>query len=283
MGRLRKLEKEGAIQEYTVELSLNMLGADYVYAVITTDGTENMQALVDQIGNYRLVRFCYRTGNRRYESQAVIRGTTEFFELKQFLESLHQVTKVEIHPFIWITPDAPPQSKVRTRGQKVEFTLNQLRVLQCLADNVRIPVSEIVNRTGLTIRRVRSILRELQEGGGVHLTIRMNWLTTSTVALDLLIRFDERKTTVADIVVWFQEHYPLEFWGMVVWLDEPTIIAGLNVADLTKVAEITQLVRAEPFAELVEDQVITIQSFTTGQYRGPSQIQLEEMFKEAGL
>lgn len=281
--RVKTLEEVGAIQEYTVELSLNMLGADNLYAGISTDGTENMKALVDQIGNHLFIRFCYRTGNQRYEAQAVVRGAPEFFELKQFLESLDSVTTVEIHPSMWSMPGAPPQSKSRTRGKKVKFTQTQLRVLRCLSDDVRMPVSDIVKRTGLTGRRIKNSLRDLQEGGGVHFTIRFNWITTRTVALDLLVRFDKRKTTTKDIATWFQEHYPLEFWVLIVWLDEPTVIASLNVADLTKVVEITQTVRATPFAEFVEDRIIPLQSYSSGAYRGPSQTMLEEMFKEAGL
>ncbi len=282
-NRVKKLEKGGVIQEYTVELSLNMVGADYLYAVIRTDGTEDIQALIETIGNHRLIRHTGRYGYQAYDAQAVVRGSIEFFELKQFLESLPSIKHVEIHPFMWILPDAPPQSKVRSRGKKVEFTLNQLRVLQCLSKDVRMPVSKLAKQTGLTTRRVRSILRELHDGGGVHFTIRMNWLSVNIVILGFLIRFNEKKVTVSDIVSWFQEQFSLEFWGMVVWLDEPTVIASLNVADLSKVAEITRKVKAAGFAESVEDSVVTSAFYAPSHYRGPSQTRLEEIFKEAGL
>lgn len=282
-NRVKKLEKEKVIQDYTVELSLNMLGAEMLQAIITTDGTENINALTRAIGNHRLIRHTERFSYQSYDAQAVVCGTKEFFELKQFLESLPSVVNVEIHPFMWISPDAPPQSKVRTRGKKVEFTHNQLRILQCLTKDVRMPVSELAKQTGLTTRRVRSILRELEEEGGVHFTIRMSWVSDSTIALCFAIRFNERKVTVSEIVAWFQEQFPLEFWGMIVWLDEPTISTALNVADLTKVAEITSKVKAAGFAESIEDFVMTSAFSSSSHYRGPSQTRLDEMFKEAGL
>ena len=281
--RVKKLEKEGVIQGYTVELSLNTLGAEMIHAVITTDGTEDIKNLIETIGNHRLIRHTGRYRFQFYDAQAVVCGTSEFFELKQFLENLPTVSKVELHPFKWILPDAPPQSKVRTRGKKVEFTLNQLRILQCLTEDVRMSVPELAKRTRLTPRRVRSILRELLEGGGVHFTVRMSWISKSTVALALDMRFDEKKVTLPEIVNWFHEQYPLEFWGMLVWLDEPSISASLNVADLNKVAEITQKVKTAGFAEFVEDLVVTSAFFASEHYRGPSQIRLDELFKEAGL
>jgi len=81
-NRVKKLEKEGVIQEYTVELSLNMVGADYLYTVITTDGTEDIKALIETIGNHRLIRHTARYDYQSYDAQAVVCGTTEFFELK---------------------------------------------------------------------------------------------------------------------------------------------------------------------------------------------------------
>ncbi len=282
-NRVKKLEKGGVIQEYTVELSLNMIGADHLFVAITTDGKEDIKALIETIGNHRLIRHSERFDYQSYGAQTVVCGTTEFFELKQFLESLPSVKKVEIHPIKLIMPDAPPQSKVRTRGKKVEFTLNQLRVLQCLTKDVRMPVSELANQTGLTARRVRRILGELQEGGGVHFTIRMNWISVSTVVLDITMRFNEKKVTASDIVGWFHKQFPLEFWGGFVWLDEPIVNASLNIADLTKVVEITRKVKAAGFAESVEDSVTTSAFHAPTHYRDPSQTRLAELFKEAGL
>lgn len=284
--RVKNLEKIGAIQEYTVDLSRNMLGGDRLLAIISTDGTEDVKTLVDQIGNHSFISGSSRRGHQLYEAQAIVCGAPEFFELKQFLESLDSVTAVEIHPYKWFVPGALPQSKVRTRGKKVKFSKTQLRVLQCLTDDVRMSVSEIAKRTGLTSRRISNSLRELQEGGGVHFTIRVTWATTSTVALGLWISYNEKKVTVSEIGDWLQEQFPLEFMAMIVYLDEPKVHASFcvaGVADLSKVTEIIQTVRAAPFAEFVEDNIVTKQSYSSGIYPGRSPILLDEMFKEAGL
>ncbi|MFX1342161.1 MAG: winged helix-turn-helix transcriptional regulator, partial [Promethearchaeota archaeon] len=192
--RVKKLEEIGVIQEYTVELSLEMLGLEPLSIGITTDDTEDMKALIDEIGNHRLVRQAIRVGNKYYGASAYATGTKEFFELKQFLESLNGVTNVEIHPVVSIIPDAPPLSKGKSRGQKVTFTKNQLHVLWCLTEDVRMSVGEIAKRVNLTPRRVSKILQDLQEGGGVHFTARINMLALGDVALSLIIHYNEKET-----------------------------------------------------------------------------------------
>lgn len=279
--RIKKLEQTGAIQEYAVELSLEMLDAENLFIDITTDGKENMTILIEQIGNHPLVRFVYRTGNRKYHARAVVAGTVEFFDLKQYIESLDGITMVEFHPYMWIAPYVSPQSKARTRGHKVTFSKNQLRVLQCLVNDVRMPVKEIAKRTRLSPRRVTRILAELRNGGGVHFTMRM--VLFGDVELKLFVQYDETKTTINQIIEWFQEHYFFEFWGATMWLDEPVLEVLLYPIDKAKISEITREVRKLPIVALVEDYLLTKDSFVKGQYPGPSHIRLVEMIKEAGL
>jgi len=279
--RIKKLEQTGAIQEYAVELSLKMLDAENLFIGITTHGRENMTTLIEQIGNHPLVRFAYRSGNRKYHARAVVAGTVEFFDLKQFIESLDGITKVDIHPYKWIAPYVSPQSKARTRGRRVTFTKNQFRVLQCLVDDVRMPVNEIAKRIRLTPRRVNRILAELQEGGGVHFTMRM--VLFGDVELKLFLRYDETTKTVSQIIEWFQEHYFFEFWAATSWLDEPMLEVLLYPIEKVKISEIIREVRKLSFVESVEDYILTKDSYIRGQYPGPSHIRLAEMIEKAGL
>ncbi|MFW9984670.1 MAG: winged helix-turn-helix transcriptional regulator [Candidatus Odinarchaeota archaeon] len=282
-NRVKKLKEVGAIQEYTVELSLAMLGLEPINISIETDGSETIKSLIDQIGKLKPIRMVTRFGNRLYSAFAFVAGTADFFELKMNLESLKSVTKVTIHPMLTIAPYAPPKSKARSRGQKIVFTQNQLRVLKCLTEDVRMPIGEIAKKTSLTSRRISKILRELQEGGGVHFTIRMNYMALGDINLELVIRYDETNTGLNEIVKWFQEHYPNEFWTAGQMLDEPTVGISLLVEDPTQVGEITNIVRETTFSESVDDYMITSQSYVKLHYRDPSQHHLEELFKEAGL
>jgi DNA-binding Lrp family transcriptional regulator len=282
-NRVKKLEIESVIQEYTVELSQAMLDVEGLDIEIYTDGSEKIEDLINQIGTHRLIGTAYREQNRKYVAGALVAGTAEFFELKGFLESLDSVTRVKLHPVKTVYSEAPPHSKLRSRGRKVRFTKNQLQVLKCLSENVRMPISQIAKRINLTPRRVGRILRELEEGGGVHFTIRINWFTLGDVILQYYIRYDETKTSVGEIVNWFKEHYPLEFWGAGQRLDEPVITVDIIVENQKKMGDITKMVREATFVEHVDDVVLTPQTFVRVRYRDPSQTRLEEMFQEAGL
>ncbi len=281
-NRVKKLENTGVIQEYTVELSLAMLDLEVVIIVITTDGTENMNELLEQIGNHQQVRYVYRSGPNRYGASAFLAGTTEFFELKQSLESLGTVHGVEIHPVTHFVPDAPTDSKVRSKGRKVTFTRNQIRVLRCLVDNVRMSISDIAKQTDLTPRRVSRILQELREGGGVHFTMRMNYLALGDVELEYLIQYDDEKTSPNEIIDWIHRQYPNEFWHATTWLDEPTVCVTLITDDPTRIEEITNRIREVPFGVSVIDYLIP-QQHRGGHYRDPTQHRLDDLFKEAGI
>jgi DNA-binding Lrp family transcriptional regulator len=281
-NRVKKLEKVGVIQEYTVELSLATLDLEVIQVIITTDGFEKMNELLDQIGSHEQVRYLYRSSPKRYSCSAYIAGATEFFQLKQSLESLRSVLKVEIHPTSVFVPDAPPDSKVRSRGQKVTFTQNQLQVLRCLADDVRMSIGDISKRTDLPPRRVSRILRELQDGGGVHFTMRMNYLAMGDIELEYLIRYDDMKTTPKEIIEWIHDQYPREFWHAITWLDEPTVMVTLLTEDTSHIKEITSRIREISFVRSVTDYLIPEQH-RGGHYRDPTQHRLDEMFKQAGL
>jgi DNA-binding Lrp family transcriptional regulator len=280
---VKRLEAEGVIQEYTVELSQAMLDTEGLDIEIHTDGSEKIEELINQIGTHRMIGTVYREQNRKYVAGAWVAGTTEFFELKGFLESLDSVTRVELHPVVNVYSETPPHSKLRSRGKKVSFSKNQLQVLKCLSENVRMPISEIAKRINLTPRRVGRILRELEEGGGVHFTIRINWFALGEIILEYYIQYDETKTSVEEIVSWFKEHYPLEFWGAGKRLDEPVITVDIIVEDQKKVGDITKMVREATFVKCVDDVVLTPQTFVKVRYRDPSQHRLEELFREAGL
>jgi DNA-binding Lrp family transcriptional regulator len=282
-NRVKKLEADGVIQEYTVELSLAMLGLEPLHAVITTDGSEKIKELIEQIGNHRLVRLACRYQNRMYTAFAYAGGTSDFFKLKGFLESLDSVTGVDIAPTRAFTPDAPPHSKARSRGQKVTFTTNQLRILHCLTENVRMPITTIAKRLDLSSRRVGKILRELEEGGGVHFTIRINMFALGDMLLEFHVYYDEAKTSVGEIFSWFHERYPHEFWGAGHRLDAPAASVTLIVDDPIRVGDITSVVREVTFFDRVDDFVITPQTYMKVHFRDPSQHHLDELFKEAGL
>lgn len=70
---------------------------------------------------------------------------------------------------------------------------------------------------------------------------------------------------------------------MTSWLDEPVLEVLLYPIDKTKISEIIREVRKLPNIDLVEDFLLSKDSFVKGQYPGPSHIRLVKMIEEAGL
>ncbi|MHA2373791.1 MAG: winged helix-turn-helix transcriptional regulator [Candidatus Thorarchaeota archaeon] len=245
-NRISKLVKQGVIRGFGVIVSMEMLGAEHI-------------AGASEI---------YRTSDRRYEYWAMVKGASETLGFKRFLEEINSVIDVEMRPVVFLFPNKPPSFYLNTRGKKVTLTQSQLRVLRCLIGDARMPVSQIAQRAGLTPRRVRKNLRDLQEGGGIHFMIGYDIFALGDMEYRLKIRFDEAQTTGQDIIEGLYEKYPDEFWWASVTTNE-----GKGVP-------IIREIKAAPFTQSVED---------FGSYprviraNNPLAARLEELLIDAGI
>lgn len=147
-NRIKRLREQQVLRKSVVVLSREMLGVEDIIAVISTDGSELGVNLMEQIATQPMACEIYRTGDRRYEVWALVTGTSEAFGLKQFLEKLDGVIDVEMRPIVFLIPNLSPNYYMNTRGKKVTFTKNQLRVLRIIVDDSRMPVSQIAQQTG---------------------------------------------------------------------------------------------------------------------------------------
>jgi DNA-binding Lrp family transcriptional regulator len=279
-NRISKLVKQGVIRGFGVIVSMEMLGAEHIAGAITTDGFEKVIELMEHIVTQPMVCEIYRTSDRRYEYWAMVKGASETLGFKRFLEEINSVIDVEMRPVVFLFPNKPPSFYLNTRGKKVTLTQSQLRVLRCLIGDARMPVSQIAQRAGLTPRRVRKNLRDLQEGGGIHFTIYYDIFALGDMEYRLKIRFDEAQTTGQDIIEGLYEKYPDEFWWASVTTNEPIVDIGLIIDRPGKGVPIIGEIKAAPFTQSVED---------FGSYprviraNNPLAARLEELLIDAGI
>ncbi|MFW9833575.1 MAG: winged helix-turn-helix transcriptional regulator [Candidatus Thorarchaeota archaeon] len=280
-NHIKKLLKQKVLRGAGVLVSMDMLGAEHVAGVISTDGTEKVLEFMKQIvARWPILCEIYRTGNMRYEYWAMVSGASETLGLKMYLEELSGVTAVEMRPVVFLFPNKPPSFYLNTRGKKVTFTLHQLRVLRYLYQDARMPVSQIAQGTGLTPRRVRKILRELDEGGGIHFTVGYDIFALGDMEYRLKIRFDESQTNGKDIIMDLYQKYPEEFWWSSITINEPIVDVGLIIDRPGKGVPIIQDLRDAPFISSIEDFISyprVIGNIT------PLRRRLEEILIEAGL
>ena len=279
-NRINKLLKLRVIGGFGVMVSMEMIDAEHVAGFIYTDGSEKVIELMEQIVTQPMVCEIYRNSDRRYEYWAMVAGSSETLGFKRFLRDLDGVINVEMRPIVFLFPNKPSNYFLNTRGKKVTFSRSQLRVLRCLTTNARMPVSQIAQQTGFTPRRVRKILHDLEEGGGVHLSVGYSPFALGDMEYRLRICFDESQTTGQDIITGLYEKYPAEFWWASITTNEPTVDVGLIIDRPGKGVPVLREIKAAPFVRSAEDFI----SFPrVVRANSPLRVRLMELLTEAGF
>jgi len=182
--RVKKLVAEGTIHDFLVYLSPAMAEVEIYLAIVNTEGLKSQESVLNDIIEGPHI---YSAG-RLSDGTCIVFGEYSYSESKAkfetFLKGIDGITGVEIHQL------QVPQ------GKKVDLKPLQLRVLRCLVEDPRLPVTDIANKTGLTPRRVRRILSQLIEGGGVRFAIMINPNAGSGVLYYAILIWDESKQPI---------------------------------------------------------------------------------------
>ncbi|MFX1509219.1 MAG: winged helix-turn-helix transcriptional regulator [Promethearchaeota archaeon] len=286
--RILKLEEEGVIQRYYVYLSLAMMDAEWFLARITLSDTHFSPEFLDRIGAHPSVFSAGYLSDGSILVFAEYIGAQGLSELGGFLRQLPGVANVEIHTLI------------ADRGQKIPMTDGHLKVLRSLREDARMPISQISEQTGLTPRRIRSVIQDfhgkvgtpietlvdkeykpeisqskaalhfriywdLNAGGGNAFVVRTNW--------------EEGKGSPEGVVQYFKSHFPFEFWFSFVAATEPIIYCVFIVNHIRESEKILPVIRKAPNISKVEIWV----SFPLRKYVGLRESMIDEMIAHANL
>jgi len=279
-NRINRLREKGVIQKFGICVSFETLGVEMVSGFVTTDGSEHVIELMKQIASQPMVCDICRNADRRYEYWAMVKGASETLGLKRFLTSLDCVTDVQIQPIELFYPNMPRTFLGNTRGKKVTFSYDQLRVLRCLTIDSRLPISQIASKTGFTPRRVRKILQDLLEGGGIHTYALYNPFELGDLEYRLRICYDDVQVTGQDVVMALYEKHPDVFWWSTITTNEPIVDVGLIIDRPGKGPPIAKEVKAAIYTTFVEDY-ITYPRVVHGTNR--LNAHLCELLREAGV
>ena len=180
--RIQKLIDTGVIMAFTAELSPVMVDGENYLAIISTDGGENEEELLQLLGSHILVREVGVLSGSTYLLMGTFIGSESLRDLGSYFRGLQNVRGVELHSLV----------KDALHGNKTDLTKLQLRVLRCLVEDPRMPIKRISEITGLTVRRTRTIIKSLLESGAVSLGIRWNLSAGDAFVFLLKIQCDER-------------------------------------------------------------------------------------------
>lgn len=280
--RVNRLVGLGVIQRFLIYLSLAMIDAEALLAIISTDGSQDQEVFIEKVAANPMV---FGAGNLSDGSTLVYAeyvGSTGLAELDQFLHGLEGVVDVEMHTIM------------ADHGIKRDLTLSDLKVLRCLREEPRMPISEISQRSRLTPRRVRTTINQFLGGGGslpemfliqrkraeiqgstacVHFSIYWDPNAGGQTAFMTRINWEETKGRPYEIVDWLKDKFPNEYWYSFASASQPTLFSVFVVDHMREARRITQSMRDAPNVEYIE----TLITYPIKSFPGLREGKLEEM------
>jgi len=280
--RLQRLTETGIIRGSFIYPTLAMLGAESAVAILTIADSAPEESLLDKIGADPMVYAASILSSGHVLVFADYEGTKGLSDLGAHLRQFPEVSDVELHTII------------TERGAKCELKTSQLKVLKCLHEDPRMPISQIAEATQLTPRRVRKILKDFLGNGGADdeffvkkqsiggiqtaqacIYFRVIWDLNAGGATAFIVRIERREDsgTIGDVVEWLQQRFPMQFWYTYASATMPTLFNVFIVDHMREANEIIKEVHECPFV----DSAKVIFGYPTKQYKGLRDLWFEEM------
>ncbi len=268
--RVTKLVEQGVIEEFVVIMRPAMTEAELLLALLHTDGQEDEETLLNEMGRYPGV---VQTGliasiqGRTYLVLAEYIGAIGLMNLRKFLCGPESVQDVEIHTLL------------RQQGSKIELTKLHLRLLRQLLDDARMSITDIASNTGLSARRVRRTLSDITESGAFWFAARWNLSAGEDTEFYVRIEIDEQKADRDAVDDWLRTNYPNEYWLSFHSAIEPTVFAKFVTDHFRESDEISRAIKQAPF---VKSNNVLI-CYPVHKFPRLSQLMLQEKLTKEGL
>jgi len=208
-----------------------MTETDFMFGLLSTDGSRDDEEMVDAIGASQNILAAAAYSDGYYAFVAEYQGAEEQQQLATYLRTLESVTNAELHTII------------RNWGSKMSLTKTHLRVLEPLLTDPRLPIVDVAQATGLTARRVRRLIRELEEGGALRFSALPELGAATSLPYIVRITWNEQTATYSTITEWLLKDFPLAHWETYVSAAEPVIYTLLVADDITELTETTRAIR----------------------------------------
>ncbi|MFW9802923.1 MAG: winged helix-turn-helix transcriptional regulator [Candidatus Thorarchaeota archaeon] len=244
--RVENLIDDGTLYSFSIRPTLNSMNADIAIALVETDGQESPADFLESFGENESVGEVNPIATKEGGFYFVISdyiGANGIINLGSFLRKLDHVEKVKLHSVI---------TDPLYHGNSVEFKPLELRVMKYLTQDARMTVSELSEKSNLTVRRVRNILKKLQEDGGVNFLIRWNTAAAGAVRFFLPIEYSSKDTNHEGVINWLFEAYPKEFWLYWISTNEPLIFASFTAESIEEARRISLEVQENSMVSSVE-------------------------------
>jgi DNA-binding Lrp family transcriptional regulator len=247
--RILNLEDSGVIDGYSIILSPAMTDTEYVFGLLHTDGSRDEAEMVDEIGSSKNVVAAAAYTEGIYALVFEHHDSRELQEVSSFLRRIEGVDNAELHNI------------VGDLGEKMKLSKTHLRVLKPLFEDPRLPIIEVAKRAGLTARRARRLIKELEEGGGLKFVALVELGAASSIPFIVRIQWDEKNHDCSEVVNWIQKEYPLQHWENYVSASDPEFFVLFVADDLTELTEIVRGIRQNKMVTHVKSMIGTYHQY----------------------
>ena len=268
--RLDRLIETRVIEEFVVVLQPEVVGSEYLIALVHTDSTENEEEFIKYLGaNINVIQAgqIVTSKNRLYFVHCEYIGSGGLKNLSSFFRQIESVTEIEFHTI-------PIQ-----RGKLFTIKRLHLQVLKLLAEDARMQVSQVAKRLGITARRAGRAIQEMQDSGAFWFSIRWNLSLGSNTEFYLKITYDDKILSGDAVDKWLRETYPEEYWFSFYSALEPVMFAKFVTDHFRDARDIARAVNDETFSCGVD----TLLSYPVTKFPRVGMLKIQELIAEAGL
>lgn len=265
--RMKRLVENGTIHSYAVYLSHAMANLRSYMAIIETEGTHHEKAMVEQIVKNPHVFSVGLVSDSACIVFAQYDRSIERQVFDEFLSEIDGVKDLEIH------------TEKTFDGVRVEFTPLQLRVLSNLVEDARMPVGTIAEKTGLTYRRIRKILKQLIECGALMFVARYNLNVGAGVTYYAQINWNSDKVDSNQITKWLNKEFPGKYYDSHFSASAPMMLSVFVLEHLRDAEVLSQQICVNPVIESVR----TFIPFPARKNVRLQTVMLEELLKTSQL
>jgi predicted transcriptional regulator len=220
-----------------------MIDARYFTGLVHTDGSEDADEFIDQIGTNPetiQVSTLASTKGKSYFVTGQYTDRERMQHIGEFLRGLDFVQEVELHT----------NTRMRVYpGRKMTLKDQHIAVLRILRESPRAQVKEIAEKTGLPLKIARRTLRELEESEAFRFTARSSRPRERSTSLVVKMQYDPKKTTQQETWDWLLSECDANLFDVFFSVTDPIMFVWLRGGSVHHTDGVYRTIADAPFAE----------------------------------
>ena len=267
--RIDSLIASRIIEDFVVIFSPQMTEEDTVIAILEFRVEQNERKLLKILSRSPSVHKVSRLLDGRYIVFGVYFEHEELESLAEHLGKLPGIRNVEMH-FRFL----------HYWGGKIDLTSSYRGILRCLLDEPRIPISEIVRKTGLESNTIKESIKHMRASEAVLFTINISDdLSERNTEVLAKVQWNVGKTSKEEVLTWLQDQFGTLRLDECVSATEPTLFFHFSVKHVQEIGMVTKKTKEFGLVTTIEPLIM----FPGTKLPDPRQRRVRELLEETGF